>query len=319
MKNTSSAFEQNTIALIWDFDKTLIPGYMQVPLFNHYGVDANQFWEEVRSLKAYYAKQNIAINNDSIYLNHILTWVKEKKLPGLTNAKLRELGAELEFYPGLPDFFVKSKQFIESQPEFAKYDIKVEHYIVSTGFAEMIRGSAIADHIKSVWGCEFIESPAKPGFLNGEVVSDEEPEISQVASALDNTSKTRALFEINKGVNLHNNIDVNSKIESENRRVPFENMIYVADGPSDVPAFSIMRLFNGRSYAVYSREDKAGFRQVDKLRKDNRIDMFGEADYTVGSGTYLWLTEHLEQIAQGIAKIKSDNIDSSVSAPPRHL
>jgi hypothetical protein len=319
MKNTSSAFEQNTIALIWDFDKTLIPGYMQVPLFNHYGVDANQFWEEVRSLKAYYAKQNIAINNDSIYLNHILTWVKEKKLPGLTNAKLRELGAELEFYPGLPDFFVKSKQFIESQPEFAKYDIKVEHYIVSTGFAEMIRGSAIADHIKSVWGCEFIESPAKPGFLNGEVVSDEEPEISQVASALDNTSKTRALFEINKGVNLHNNIDVNSKIESENRRVPFENMIYVADGPSDVPAFSIMRLFNGRSYAVYSREDKAGFRQVDKLRKDNRIDMFGEADYTEGSGTYLWLTEHLEQIAQGIAKIKSDNIDSSVSAPPRHL
>ncbi len=53
---------------------------------------------------------------------------------------------------------------------------------------------------------------------------------------IDNTSKTRAIFEINKGSNKFK-IDVNSKIDRDRRRVPFSNMIYVADGPSDIPVF----------------------------------------------------------------------------------
>ena len=33
----------------------------------------------------------------------------------------------------------KSKEIIESDPRYSEYDIKVEHYIVSTGFTEMIK------------------------------------------------------------------------------------------------------------------------------------------------------------------------------------
>ena len=40
----------NIIAVIWDFDKTLVDGYMQDPIFEKYGVDAKKFWEEVNSL-----------------------------------------------------------------------------------------------------------------------------------------------------------------------------------------------------------------------------------------------------------------------------
>ena len=35
----TTLFTQNIIACIWDFDKTLIPGYMQAPLFRRYGID----------------------------------------------------------------------------------------------------------------------------------------------------------------------------------------------------------------------------------------------------------------------------------------
>ena len=38
--------------------------------------------------------------------------------------------------------------------------------------------------------------------------------LSSIAYAIDNTTKTRAVFEINKGVNKHREIDVNAQGES---------------------------------------------------------------------------------------------------------
>jgi hypothetical protein len=47
-------------------------------------------------------------------------------------------------------------------------------------------------------------------------------------------------------------IDVNASLAPEDRRVTFQNMIYIADGPSDVPAFSIVNHYGGRTLAVYN-------------------------------------------------------------------
>ena len=58
-------FEQNVIAMVWDFDKTLIRDYMQVPLFKRYGIDSKQFWDEVNALPEFYAKKGIHINRDT--------------------------------------------------------------------------------------------------------------------------------------------------------------------------------------------------------------------------------------------------------------
>jgi len=319
-RKNQHAFEQNIIAMVWDYDKTLIDGYMQAPLFDKFGVDPKQFWDEVSALESHYLKSGILVNRDTVYLNHVLTYVQQGKFAGLNNQMLAELGAELPFYPGLPEFFTEIKAEVRKDPTFRNFGIRVEHYIVSTGFAAMIRGSGIASYVDGIWGCEFIENPALPGFLQTPP-GEEEPKgvITQIGSALDNTSKTRYLFEVNKGANKVPEIDVNSRMDTNDRRVPFPQMIYIADGPSDVPAFSILKLFGGHTYAIYPRNDRNAFHQVDQLRKDGRIDMYGEADYCKGSQTYMWLSEKVLEIAADIVREKEDLIRSSVSAPPRHL
>lgn len=313
------AFEQNTIAMVWDFDKTLITDYMQAPLFRRFNADGKRFWKEVEGLADYYRQQGIAVNRDTIYLNHLLTWAAPgAPLAGLSNAILAEIGAELQFYPGLPDFFSRIRNSVEQDARYAEFGIRMEHYIVSTGFATTIRHSAIYPQVEAAWGAEFIGSPAPAGYLENPSQIADGP-IVQIASALDNTSKTRYLFEINKGTNKHPEIDVHARILADNRRIPFANMIYIADGPSDVPAFSIVLQGGGHTYAVYPRGDLKALRQVDQLRADGRITMYGEADYTENSQTSLWLMERVSRIANAIVENRQESIRRSVSAPPRHL
>ena len=73
----------------------------------------------------------------------------------------------------------------------------------------------------------------------------------------------------------------------EMRRVPFKNMIYIADGPSDIPAFSLINSKGGATFAVYPHGNNDAFRQVESLRKDGRVQMYGEADYSENTLTYL--------------------------------
>ncbi len=309
-------FSQNIIAVIWDFDRTLSPHYMQRPLFEAFGVDEAAFWREVQALPKLYRAQGVGVNPDTCYLGHLLTYVAAGRMAGLNNARLRELGAQIPFYPGIPEIFGQLK-FVLDAPEFTTWDLQLEHYVVSTGLKEMIAGSAIASHLSGIWACEFIEHPAPPGF-DANTPLPRGP-ISQIAGFLDNTTKTRAIFEINKGVNKHPEISVNDVIAEEDRRVPVRNMIYVADGPSDVPSFSVIRSHNGLAFAVYDPDAPRALEQVEKLRQSGRVDHFGAADYSATSGTARWLSLKIQQIAQRIAQEKERSLESRRAQGPRHM
>ena len=316
----TTLFTQNIIACVWDFDKTLIPAYMQAPLFRRYGVDEATFWAETNALAENYRKRGYHIAPEISYLNHLLTYVLAGQMPGLSNKVLRECGAEIAFYPGLPGFFESSRAWVKAKPEYAKHEILLEHYVVSTGLAEMIRGSALAPQIDAIWACEFIESPLQPGFLSQkEFPMDAAAEIAQIGVMIDNTTKTRAIFEINKGTNRNPAIDVNAKVTPEDRRIPLQNMIYIADGPSDIPSFSVVKKGGGKTYAVYNPAVRAEFEQNDRLRQAGRIDHYGPADYTENSATANWLHLHIERICDRIVTDREAAVASRMARPPRHL
>lgn len=308
-------FTQNVIAVIWDFEKTLIPAYMHGPLFERYGVDSKHFWEEVNALPDFYHRRGLRLlSPDTIYLSHVLTYVRAGRFPDLTNNLLKQLGGELECYPGLPSFMPRLKQEIETHPVFSKLDIRVEHYVVSTGLRQTILGSPIAPYVDEVWACELLESPAPPGFVGQLAPSESPPTVRDIGYALDNATKTRALFEINKGVNKHPEITINTRMPHDQRRVPFRNMICVADGPGDIPMFAVTNHYGGRSLAVYNAELERNFRQVADLLDEGRVQAVSPADYRPTQQTARILTYWAEQIAFRIAEERA----SGQGRPEQH-
>jgi len=300
----------NIIAIIWDFDKTLVNGYMQDPIFEKYGVDAGQFWNEVNALpNKYKEEQNVRVNPDTIYLNHFIHYVKSGKFKGLNNASLLEFGENLNFYEGVPKIFQDTKKLVENNTKYSECDIKVEHYIVSTGLTQIIRGSSVMPYVEEIWGCEFIEDSD----------SDGKRFISEIAYTIDNTTKTRALFEINKGVHKRDDIEVNTKVPEEMKRVHFENMIYIADGPSDVPAFSVVKQNKGSTFAIYPKGNDKAFSQVEQLRKDGRIDMYAEADYSKNTTAYMWIKTKILERAERIYENHKSALARSISPVPKHI
>lgn len=301
----------NIIAVVWDFDKTLVDGYMQDPIFEEYKVNASEFWREVNALPEKYKKeQGVLVNPDTIYLNQFIKYAKEGTFKGLTNKKLKEFGSKIKFYNGIPEIFEKTKKLIEEDPKYEPYNVKVEHYIVSTGMTQIIKGSSVMPYVEHVWGCELIEGEDNTG----------ERCISEIGYTIDNTSKTRALFEINKGVNHHEGVEVNTKIPEELRRVHFINMVYVADGPSDIPAFSLVNKNGGATFAIYPKGNMKAMKQVEQMREDGRVNMYAEADYTEGTTAYMWICNKITEFADKIRKEERRKIEKYAAIEtPKHL
>lgn len=307
-------YTQSIIAMIWDFDRTLIPGYSQKPLFEEYDIDEVRFWSEVNAIQGRYRDRGIRVGHDTAYLGHLLSYVQAGKLPGLTNPKLKELGARIECCPGIPDLFPKLDDLVSGVTRYVENEVHIEHYVVSTGIRPLIEGSPVGGYLKDVWANEFIDQPLPPGFLETDHTFGEHAEIAQVGYMMDNTAKTRAIFEINKG----QNIDVNARVPEEDRRIPMKNMIYIADGPSDVPVYSLLMKNGGRNLGVYQAGEHSNFDGVARLEDEGRVHSTAEANFTEGSHAYLWISRTVRQIADEICSVRERRL-GSFKAPAGHV
>lgn len=303
----------NVIAVIWDCDKTLIDGYMQAPMFKEWGVDEAEFWKENNQLpQKYLEEQGVKVNPETIYLNNFIRKVKSGEFCPISNETLKAFGQKLTFYSGIPKFLGTLKDCLKNSENaslYKEYNITVENYIISTGFKQVIVGSNLNQYVDDIWGCELIESENE----NGEKV------ISEIGYTIDNTTKTRALFEINKGVNKLQQVNVNDKIPDDLRRVPFDQMIYVADGPSDIPAFSVVNKGGGYTMAVYPHGDGAALQQVEQLRATDRVKMYAEANFDENSMAYMLIIMKVKEIADSIVKREREKLQSAYTSAPKHL
>ncbi|RMH37219.1 MAG: haloacid dehalogenase-like hydrolase [Nitrospirae bacterium] len=285
----------NIIGIVYDYDHTLSPHYMQEDtIFRHCGIDAAEFWSSCTALikeKGY--EQELA------YMKRLL---EDERTRHLSNADLARMGSDLVFFPGVPEFFSELETVVRN-PRYAECDLHLEHYVVSSGLKAILEGSRIASYVKAIFGCEFDEDHAR---------------ISFPKRTISHTQKTQFLFRVNKGL-LRLDQDVNDHMPEEARRIPFRHMIYVGDGPTDVPCFTLMKKHGGFAIAVYNPQDatRRSFEKCYALaRHADRVHFIAPADYRAGSHLRLILERHITEIADEILERQRQSLEAvRVPAP----
>jgi hypothetical protein len=165
----------------------------------------------------------------------------------------------------------------------------------------MIRGNEIAKHIDGIFGCNFAyDTNGKP---------------TGIKSSISFTEKTRYLYGINKGIGVDdlraNPYKINDAVPGEKRRIPFSQMIYIGDGPSDIPSLSAISQYGGVGIGVSSPNKT--FRKGYELARGKRITVGPyTANYQQGSDMRKVLEETILRIGLEISVEKKKHV---VDAP----
>ena len=82
-KDSITFLPQTEIAVIFDFDITLTPKYMQSIIFDKYKINEKKFWEETEKLKLK------GYDNEHAYIKNLLNYIETGKIPKLSNENCR--------------------------------------------------------------------------------------------------------------------------------------------------------------------------------------------------------------------------------------
>jgi hypothetical protein len=265
-------------AIVYDFDGTLAPGNIQEHglIAEHLGMSKEAFWGLV-------AEQKEARNADQIltYMRLLLELANTLGKP-ITEPLLRAFGARLPLFAGVDTWFTRIDEHANAR------SLALEHYVVSSGNEELLRGCSIAHHFKEIFGCRY--------------VYDDAGHASWPGTAVNYTTKTQYLFRINKGVMNHwDDEPVNRWVPMPDRPLPFSRMIYLGDGDTDIPSMKMVRHQGGHSVAVFDPERWARRELQDKvynLIAEDRAHFVVPADYTDGSQLDLTIKGILGRIAR---------------------
>lgn len=282
------------MGIAYDFDGTLAPGNMQeynfIPDLN---MDKGEFWEEANEM----ARAN-DMDEVLAYMHLMLLKANAKNIP-IREETFRQYGARITFFEGLESYFERINHYATDK------NIHLEHFIISSGLREFIKGTSIAPHFKNIFASGFQYD------ANGIACWP--------ALAVNYTNKTQFLFRINKGINnSYDNSLINKPMPENMRVVPFSNLIYIGDGETDVPAMKMVNLYGGTTIAVYNPdaavtpEHPISAKEIcmDIIRH-NRADYIAPANYVENGELDLILKKIIDKTAmeQDLLNIKYKEVN----------
>lgn len=267
----------NRIAVIFDFDETLAPDSTS-SFLEGMGIDVEDFW--ANKVTPMYKEKGW----DPIpaYLYKIIELSKSGgQKTRITREKLIAFGKGVTFFNGAPTIFKKLRAVVqEVNPK-----VEVEFFLLSSGIRDILVSTRIAKYFKDIWACDFEYNK------NGE--------IDFPKNIVSFTDKTRFLFQISKGIFGPDSrfcpFDVNKKVDE--LYVPFNQMIVVGDGQTDIPLFSLIDKQKGIPIAVYDPNDKRKWGKAWEFVQDDRVKNVVPADYGKKSALNHMLEMAVTQIA----------------------
>ena len=248
------------IALIYDFDNTLIKGDMQdCNFFDMLNIEKGDFWEFANKLM-----QENDMDGTLAYMYAALL-VAKRNSTKVTKQMLIDCGKKISsFYPGVIDWFDRINQYANS------LGLDIEHYVVSGGYRDMIENSKIAKYLTKVFACEYM-------YENGEAVWP--------AYVVNYTQKMQYIARIKKHLVdvLYDSKEINKKFSEKEFYIPYTNMMYIGDGETDIPSMVMVKDNGGKSICVYDKDSVKAKNVAKTLLEDGRVDCSVVADYTEGS------------------------------------
>lgn len=261
---------ETNIAIMYDFDDTLAYGNMQehdfIPALK---MSSEEFWNEVDEFKIKHKMENVLA-----YMYIMLKKADEKEISVKKEAFI-EYGKNIKLFDGVEEWFNRINEYGRQK------GINIKHYVVSSGLEEMIEGTSIAKFFDKIFASSFV--------YNVDDIA------KWPATAVNYTNKTQFLFRINKGILDVYDDSINDYMARDHRVVPFQNMIYIGDGLTDVPCMKIVKSFNGHAIAVYHDEKSENVAQ--SLTGWDRVNYVAEANYTENSKLDIYVKEIIDKVA----------------------
>lgn len=269
------------MAIAYDFDGTLAPGNMQeydfIPALN---MVSKEFWKSVHDI----AQKN-EMDQILAYMWAMLRQADKADIR-VHKSDFKEFGKNITLFPGVADWFKRINTYAKSK------GVQLEHYIISSGIREMVEGTPIYKEFKKVYASGFM--------------FDHNGVACWPALAVNYTTKTQYLFRINKGsLDVHDNSVINKFVPKDQRPVPFENMIFIGDGETDIPCMRLVKDQGGHSIAVYNGSKRGTKKHADQLIKDGRATLEAPADYQEGGVIDLAVKAIIDKI-EAAARIKGN-------------